>query len=147
MTDIQYLTVQDVIWLNTRITGETNDFQFMKLEEGTFYQYAYGSAQGVVPQAARFVVGLLKNQPFSRGNEATALAAVLLFLRANGYTFETVDVASLRSKVGSVEAAQSAIESFAKEGDGHGHASIAESGEEILRTHGAQLAALEGAPA
>ncbi|HMS55850.1 MAG TPA: hypothetical protein PKA27_10650 [Fimbriimonadaceae bacterium] len=91
MAEIIYLTVQDMLWINLQVTRKVNSFEFMPLEQGTFYQYAYGSAQGVIPQAIRFYEGFLKNAPFAEGNETTAKVGFLSFLRLNGYAFQASD--------------------------------------------------------
>lgn len=85
---LNYLTVQDVIWLNTQITGTPQAFDYARLEDGVFYQYGYGNSQDVPAQATRFVTGLAKKQAFAAGNAATALAAALAFMAVNGYGLE-----------------------------------------------------------
>ena len=82
---LNYLTVQDVIWLNTQITGTPQTFDYARLEDGVFYQYGYGNSHDVPAQATRFVAGLAKKQAFAAGNRATALAASLAFAAVNGY--------------------------------------------------------------
>lgn len=87
MAELQYLTVQDMLWINLQVTRKVNQFEFMPLEQGTFFQYAYGSAKGIKEQAKRFYKGFLKNAPFEDGNELTAKVAFLSFLRMNGHVF------------------------------------------------------------
>lgn len=87
MAELQYLTVQDMLWINLQVTRKVNQFEFMPLEQGTFFQYAYGSAKGVKEQAKRFYKGFLKNAPFEEGNDLTAKVAFLSFLRMNGFEF------------------------------------------------------------
>lgn len=79
-----YLTVQDVLWINRQAIKRDTGFQYAKLEEATFYQYAYGDSHELIPQAARFLKGFQRMAPFSEGNDATALVATLVFLRING---------------------------------------------------------------
>ncbi|AIE85757.1 Fic family protein [Fimbriimonas ginsengisoli] len=81
---LHYLTVQDVLWINLQATKKVHHFNFARLEEATFYQYAYGESKTLLPQAARFVTGFLRMHPFEAGNEATAFIAVLSFLKLNG---------------------------------------------------------------
>lgn len=83
--EVQYLTVQDMIWINQQVTKAVCPFHFMKLEEGTFYQYGYGGSQDILAQAKRFLAGFTKNAPFSEGNDLTARVACLSFLRLNGF--------------------------------------------------------------
>lgn len=85
MASVHYLTVQDMLWLNLQATGAVNPFDFMKLEEGTYYQYAYGGVSDLMAQAARFLTGFRRNAPFAEGNERTALLGALTFLSMNGY--------------------------------------------------------------
>jgi prophage maintenance system killer protein len=81
---LHYLTVQDILWINLQVTGKVNHFNFAKLEEATYYQYAYGDSKHLVSQAARFLPGFMKLNPIEAGNEATAFIALLTFLKING---------------------------------------------------------------
>lgn len=81
---LRTLTVQDVLWINLQVTGRVNHYSNARLEEATYYQYAYGDSQGVEPQASRLLAGFVRMHPFEAGNEATALAATTAFLRLNG---------------------------------------------------------------
>ena len=108
---LHYLTVQDVLWINLQVTGKPQEFRYADLEEATFYQYAYGESNSLVPQAARFLSGFLKKKPFATGNEATAFAAGLAFLKANGYQFRGEDAGSWFDEVSNgTHEAQAAIE-------------------------------------
>jgi prophage maintenance system killer protein len=88
---LQYLTVQDVLWINLQVTGKPQDFRYADLEEAVFYQYAYGESKSLTPQAARFLGGFLKKKPLAAGNEATAFVACLAFLKVNGYEYNGSD--------------------------------------------------------
>ncbi len=81
----RYLTLQDLIWLNSEITKSPQPYSYDRLEEATYYQYSYRQSRDVPLQAARFLWGYLKYRPFARGNLATALIATLAFLHINGY--------------------------------------------------------------
>lgn len=81
---LHYLTVQDVLWINLQVTKRVNRFNYARLEEATYYQYAYGESRSLVPQAARYLGGFLKMAPFDSGNEATAFVGCLAFLVVNG---------------------------------------------------------------
>jgi len=81
----RYLTLQDLIWLNSEITKSPQPYSYDRLEEATYYQYSYRQSRDVPLQAARFLWGYLKYRPFAQGNLATALIATLAFLHINGY--------------------------------------------------------------
>jgi prophage maintenance system killer protein len=83
-TTLHYLTVQDILWINLQVTKKVHHFNYARLEEATFYQYAYGESNSLVPQAGRFISGFLKMHPFDAGNEATAFVACAAFLKING---------------------------------------------------------------
>ena len=83
---LQYLTVQDILWLNLQVTKQTNAFDFAMLEEATFYQYGYGGSKDVMAQASRFLNGFIAKNPFGgKGDAATAFLGCAAFLRVNGY--------------------------------------------------------------
>jgi prophage maintenance system killer protein len=81
----RYLTLQDLIWLNSEIVKSPQPYSYDRLEEATYYQYSYRQSRDVPLQAARFLWGYLKYRPFAQGNLATALIATLAFLHINGY--------------------------------------------------------------
>jgi prophage maintenance system killer protein len=81
----RYLTVQDLIWINTEVTGAPQPYNYDGLEEATYYQYSYRQSMDVPLQAARFLWGYLTYRPFAKGNLSTALIAVLTFLEINGH--------------------------------------------------------------
>ncbi len=90
-SQLHYLTVQDILWINLQVTGKVHTFNFAKLEEATYYQYAYGESRSVAPQAARFIQGFPKLHPIEAGNEATIFIAVLAFLTVNGMAVTLTD--------------------------------------------------------
>jgi prophage maintenance system killer protein len=90
---LHYLTVQDILWINLQVTKKVHHFSYAKLEEATYYQYAYGESKTLVPQAARFLSGFMRLHPFDAGNEATAFVGCLSFLRLNGTDTELRDEA------------------------------------------------------
>jgi prophage maintenance system killer protein len=93
MAAMHYLTVQDILWINLQVSKRVNHYNFARLEEATFYQYAYGESSSVEPQACRFLTGFLKMHPFDCANEATAFVGFLAFLRMNGHRFDVEDPA------------------------------------------------------
>ena len=91
MAAIQYLTVQDILWINLQVTKKVNHYNFAKLEEATFYQYSYGDSNSLLKQACRFLPGFLKMKPFDAGNFATASVAFLAFLELNHAPIKLAD--------------------------------------------------------
>ncbi len=81
----RYLTLQDLIWINSEVMGAPQAYAYDRLEEATYYQYSYRQSRDVILQSARFLWGYLKYRPFAQGNLQTALIAVLAFLEINGY--------------------------------------------------------------
>ena len=88
---MHYLTVQDMIWINMQVTKKTQSFNYAKLEEATFYQYAYGHSASLVSQAGRFLSGFGTKKPYAIGSEATAFIGTLAFLKMNGMTVNLSD--------------------------------------------------------
>ena len=84
MPHFHYLTIQDILWINQEITRKAEKFDFARLEEAVFYQYALGDNKGLAAQATRLLSGFLRMKPFDEGNEATALVACAAFVRLNG---------------------------------------------------------------
>jgi prophage maintenance system killer protein len=152
---LNYLTVQDVLWINLQITEKVNDFNFATLEEATFYQYGYGESRNLVSQAARFLVGFAKKSPISEGSEATGFIALVAFLAMNGREVQVPDDKAhhwyAEAKM-SVEAAQAAILKDTNEVDaGHGdHHSeppaVKDAILAALRAYPKTVAALSAAP-
>lgn len=95
MTNLHYLTVQDILWINLQATKKVQHFNYAKLEEATFYQYAYGESSSLQLQAGRFLTGFLRLHPFEAGNESTALIAAAAFLKLNGQCLEVTDEQAL----------------------------------------------------
>lgn len=91
MASLHYLTVQDVLWINLQITKKVQHFNYARLEEATYYQYAYGESNTLFPQAERFVSGFVRMHPLDAGNEATAFVACLAFLKINGFSTAVSD--------------------------------------------------------
>lgn len=88
MSKLHTLTVPDMQWINLQITGAPQKYDFAKLEEGTFYQYKSGANNDIAGQAAKFLVGFSKMQPFTKGNHATAFAASLAYLKMNNVSLD-----------------------------------------------------------
>lgn len=127
---LNYLTVQDVIWLNTQITGTPQAFDYARLEDGVFYQYGYGNSHDVPAQATRFVTGLAKKQAFAAGNRSTALAAALAFCAVNGYGLEGEAVAWAEQGTGQI---------VRIEEDEHHYPTPADAAHEVLARYGDEI--------
>ena len=106
MAALNYLTVQDMLWINHRVTGKVNAFRYDALEEATFLQYGYGKSLDLEKQAARFLTELPKRRPFDEGNEATAFVGFVSFLRANGKNLQISDRDAREWSAGSVESSE-----------------------------------------
>jgi prophage maintenance system killer protein len=132
---VSYLTVQDVLWINLQITGKVNHFNFAKLEEATYYQYAYGESTNILSQVARFVPGFMKMKPFDRANAATAFVSALTFLELNHYNVSVTDdhaldwFSELASKISVHDALRKVSES---KGDHHDIGGIKEVAESVM---------------
>ena len=93
------LTVQDFLWLNRELTGEEHDFDYAALEEAVYYQFGYGESTDLPGQAARLLIGFVRQAPFKEGNEACALVGVVAFLKMNGFAADLTleDAVALRA--------------------------------------------------
>ncbi|MGV3618427.1 MAG: Fic family protein [Fimbriimonas sp.] len=123
-SSLHYLTVQDILWVNLQVTKKVHHFNYARLEEATYYQYAYGESNTLVPQAARFLSGFLKLHPFDAGNEATAFVGCLAFLRVNGYTVDLSNDAGgdwLAKIVNRQTTAREALEAHVRKDEGDHH--------------------------
>ena len=89
---MHYLTVQDMLFLNLRITGSKQPFDTLNLEEAVYCQYGSGQSSDLVAQGARFLTGFAKMAPFKAGNEACAFAGLVAFLEANGKALDVKDI-------------------------------------------------------
>lgn len=116
-SQLHYLTVQDILWINLQVTEKVNGYSFAKLEEATFYQYAYGKSSNVQSQAARFLKGFPNLRPLDYGNEATGFIALIAFLKLNGLEVSLSDAkagAWYRSALAGETTAADAISTIAK---------------------------------
>lgn len=88
---MKYLSVHDLVWLNATITGETQPFNYVALEEAMAAQYSYGESRDVPRQAANLLDTLVNKAPFQCGNVRTGFIATAAFLSANGYALKVGD--------------------------------------------------------
>lgn len=117
---IQYLSVYDIVWINTTLTGKALKFDYVTLEEAMAAQYSYGVSTNVSVQAANLLQMLVLKRPFEYGNVRTGFIAVTAFLTANGYALKVDDeaAASMVRQLASHEiGATEAIEALAKPAD------------------------------
>lgn len=136
---MHYLTVPDLVWLNLQLTGSPQKYNYATLEEGVFYQYAYGSSTDVFGQAARLLSGFAKLAPFAKGNKATALAATAGFLAINGQELHIDDVEALFA--GGAEALRAACHDHDVHLR-HGVPNSRETLRDVMATHAGQLGAM-----
>ena len=119
MTVMNYLTIQDILWIHLQLVGAPSDFQYATLEEGTNYQYGLGDSQDVLGQSKRFLLGFEKLAPFPSANAATAFVGAVSFLSLNGFTpkFSDSNASEILLKIKSGELSMD--EAFAKESNDH----------------------------
>lgn len=87
MAHVHYLTVQDMLWIHFELTRSVEPYQYNLLEDGVFFQYAYGKSVDVPGQAGRLLAGFAAKEPFREGNAAAAFVAMVAFLTLNGYEY------------------------------------------------------------
>ena len=144
---LHYLTVQDILWINLQLTRKVQHFNYAKLEEAVYYQYAYGESSSLIPQASRFLGGFAKLKPIADGNEATAFVATLTFLEINGKSLDLQGADAMAwyrlnaGKDGALEASIIELpEHYTDRPDVHGIAKA------IVLRHSSALAGFDGAP-
>lgn len=122
MAALHYLTVQDMLWIHHQITKKVAPFHYAHLEEGTYYQYGYGSSTSLFPQAGRFLTGFPKMAPFAGANGASAFVGTVAFLALNGAHLQVSDAeasAWLGSLGTDAKAVGAALEAKCKVEEGH----------------------------
>jgi len=88
---VNYLTVQDILWIHLQLCKRVEPFDYAKLEDATFLQYGYGRSVNLEEQAAKFLHGFSRHMPFENGNEAVAFVGAMAFLGINGREFALGD--------------------------------------------------------
>ena len=88
---MHYLSVHDIVWINSTITGKSLPFDYEKLEAAMAAQYSYGDSTNVPVQSANLLSTLVHSPSFAYGNQRTAFIAVTTFLNANGYALQVDD--------------------------------------------------------
>src|SRR5262245_29666886 len=88
---IHYLSVHDLVCINTTVTGQTLSFDYETLEQAMAAQYSYGDSRNIPVQAANLLSTLISREPFEYGNLRTAFVATAAFLNANGHRIKVED--------------------------------------------------------
>ncbi len=146
MAPLNYLTVQDILWINLHVTGSPQEFEYAALEEATYYQYGYGASTNLIPQAARFLTGFLKKAPIAAGNEATAFIGCLAFLKVNGVELELENAVEwFRAIESGIHEAEEAISKAAHESHGDHHLTIRDGIESVRAKYADAIAKLSPA--
>ncbi len=116
-----YLSVHDLVWINSLIAGDGVPFDYELLEEAIAAQYGYGDSTDVLTQAADFVQAIAVGRPFERGNIRTALIALSVYLEGNGRRVN-LDGASapqaIRELASGTKAAAEVVELLLADGSG-----------------------------
>lgn len=140
---LAYLTVQDMLWVNFQLTKVTHAFHYDLLEEATFYQYGYGESHNPIAQAAKFLTGFAKKQPFGgNGDAESALIGCVAFLALNGHHLElpaSEAKAWLNRVLGGQVGAEEAIRQLTHPLEGHHAREPAECLGAALATYGPVL--------
>lgn len=143
MAALQYLTVQDILWINLQVTGAPQEFGYADLEEATYYQYGYGASTNVIPQAARFLTGFLKKAPLASGNEATAFIGCLAFLKVNGVELKLDNAYDwFRAIENGTHEAEDAIMRIADDCYSGHHLEVSDATEAVLERYAAAISKL-----
>lgn len=143
MAALQYLTVQDILWINLHVTGAPQEFRYADLEEAVYYQYGYGASANLIPQAARFLTGFLKKKPLATGNEATAFIGCLAFLKVNGIDLKLDNPETwFRGIENGTHEAEEAISKAAHEAHGEHHLEIVDAIEAVKAEYAEAIAKL-----
>lgn len=88
---MHYLSVHDLVWINSSIIGKSLEFDYETLEAAMAAQYSYGDSTNVTGQAAGLLASLLQKPPFAYGNRRTAFIALSTYLNSNGYKLKVTD--------------------------------------------------------
>lgn len=141
---LNYLTVQDVIWINTQVSGAVQTFDYEALEDSVYCQYGYGTQVDLESQAARLMASIVSRAPFEKGNEATAFVATVTFLTANHRQFnmETSKATAWFHSAIADPSAGAMAQAFGSEAEHHEHAGIQSIASEILKRFSATVESL-----
>jgi len=104
-SSVRYLTVSELEQINTAEAGPGNLVDFGRLEAAALRPLTtVGGEDAYVDlydKAAALMHSLARNHPFVDGNKRTAAAAMIIFLKLNGYGFHATQdqVVSLTTDV------------------------------------------------
>jgi prophage maintenance system killer protein len=93
-----YLSVHDLVWINSMVCGEPTPYDYELLEEAVAAQYGYGDSTDVLSQGADFAVAMAVGKPFETGNLRTGLVALSAYLQGNGYALK-LDLSAAAEKL------------------------------------------------
>lgn len=96
MTDIQYLSVEDVLRIRDQVAAAEHDtFEILRFQQllsalATPFQSLFGEEifPTLCAKAGMLLTGIVRNHPFWDGNKRIALAITSEFLRRNGCTLD-----------------------------------------------------------
>jgi len=140
MHQLHYLTVQDILWVHLQVTNKVQPYDFARLEEAVFYQYAYGESAELLPQASRFLSGFIRMHPFEAANEATALISCAAFLRLNGKAL-TADQGGAGALLASAAAGRVALDSHVTDAPDDEHLDAKTAMSDALAAYGTAISA------
>lgn len=126
MTDIRYLTVDELIYINEMLPGndqihkilkgkqKVRDMGLLEAAAGRPQQSVFGAdAYPTLPEkAAALLHAISRNHPFADGNKRTATLAALMMLEVNGQQV-IWDVAQALENIVAVAEGQMTVEKFA----------------------------------
>lgn len=149
MSRLHTLTLQDMLWIHFQIARKVVPYDFAKLEEATFYQFAFGDSTGLVVQAGRFAKGFQAMAPFDADNEATGFVALLAFLALNGWRpkFDASGASTAYARLVQEGSAHAIEAHFEPDPDAHGHAEVRDVVYAVLARFGDAIRSLAAAPA
>ncbi len=88
----RYLTVHDLIWISSIVTGEELDYDYAALESCIAAQYRYGGGGTPLDIAVDMLQSIVNYHPFPYGNRRCAFLAFLVYLNLNGYVTRGSDI-------------------------------------------------------
>ncbi|MCE9559828.1 MAG: hypothetical protein K8R88_12860 [Armatimonadetes bacterium] len=141
---LNYLSVQDIIFINLQVTKKVCTYKFDALEDASYYQYGYGKSTDLFQQAARFYEGFAKSGAFTEGNAATAFVGLVAFLEFNGRSFKGKDTdskAKLDALSTDLVAARDELETLTLRDHDHHEASARSCIESVLKRYPKTIAA------
>lgn len=148
MSRLHTLTLQDMLWIHFQIARKVTSYEYAKLEEATFYQYAYGDSTGLAAQAGRFAKGFATLAPFDSANEAVGFVGLVAFMVMNGWrpTFEAGAAAVAYASMAAQGSAQAVEANFALD-PAAGHVDVKGVVYGVLARYGEAIGSLAAVPA